>query len=136
MGIAVKSGSLAKGWHFFDIMHMDRRVARIYENGKCTINYKSFMPYNLYLEADDDIDTRVQNLTNFFAWCSSRVLTLDRKHAKEIMNNIGAVQSPTDRERALIAISYGALTLTDVFWVRTKNEKKTDRFSRRFCLSV
>ena len=125
MGIAVKSGALAKGWHFFDIMHMDRRVARIYENGKCTINYKSFMPYNLYLEADDDIDTRVQNLTNFFAWCSSRVLTLDRKHAKEIMNNIGAVQSPTDRERALIAISYGALTLTDVFWVRTKNEKKT-----------
>ena len=125
MGIAVKTGILAKGWGFFDIMHMDRRVARIYENGKCTINYKSFMPYNLYLEANDDIDTRVQNLTNFFAWCSSRVLTLDRKHAKEIMNSIGAVQSPTDRDRAMIAISYRALTLMDVFWVRTKDDKKT-----------
>ena len=125
MGIAVKTGILAKGWGFFDIMHIDRRVARIYENGKCTINYKSFMPYNLYLEANDDIDTRVQNLTNFFAWCSSRVLTLDRKHAKEIMNSIGAVQSPTDRDRAMIAISYRALTLMDVFWVRTKDDKKT-----------
>lgn len=116
---------LAKGWKFFDIMHKDRRVARIYESGKCTINYKSFLPYNLYLEKEDDMDTRVQNLTNFYAWCSSRVLTLDRKYAKEIMNNIGAVQSPTDRERAMIAISYRALSLMDVFWVRTKDDKKT-----------
>ncbi len=116
---------LAKGWKFFDIMHKDRRVARIYESGKCTINYKSFLPYNLYLEKEDDMDTRVQNLTNFYAWCSSRVLPLDRKHAKEIMNNIGAVQSPTDRERAMIAISYRALSLMDVFWVRTKDDKKT-----------
>ena len=125
MSILINRRLLTKGWKFFDIMHKDRRVARIYENGKCTINYRSFMPYNLYLETEDDVDTRVQNLTNFYSWCSSRVLTLDRKHAKEIMNNIGAVQSPTDRERAMIAISYRALSLMDVFWVRTKDDKKT-----------
>ena len=59
-----------------------KRVARIYENGKATVYYKSFMPYNLYLELEDDMDTRVQNLTNFYFWCSSRLLTLDRKYAK------------------------------------------------------
>ena len=125
MSISVNRSILAKGWKFFDIMHKDRRVARIYENGKATINYKSFMPYNLYLETEDDMDNRVQNLTNFYAWCSSRVLTLDRKYAKEIMNNIGAIQSPTDKDRAMIAISYRALTLMDVFWIRTKDDKKT-----------
>ena len=41
---------LAERWKFFDIMHKDRRVARIYENGLATIYYKSFMPYKLYLE--------------------------------------------------------------------------------------
>ena len=125
MSTSVNRSILAKGWKFFDIMHKDRRVARIYENGKATINYKSFMPYNLYLETEDDMDNRVQNLTNFYAWCSSRVLTLDRKYAKEIMNNIGAIQSPTDKDRTMIAISYRALTLMDVFWIRTKDDKKT-----------
>ena len=125
MSISVNTRLLAKGWKYFDIMHKDRRVARIYENGRVTVNFVSFMPYNLYLDTEDDMDTRVQNLTNFYAWCSSRVLTLDRKHAKEIMNNIGAVQSPTDRDRAMIAISYRALSLMDVFWVRTKDDKKT-----------
>ena len=125
MSISVNTRLLAKGWKYLDIMHKDRRVARIYENGKATVSYKSFMPYNLYLEAEDDMDTRVQNLTNFYSWCSSRVLTLDRKHAKEIMNNIGAMQSPTDRDRAMIAISYRALSLMDVFWVKTKDDKKT-----------
>ncbi len=32
-----KVQALSKGWGFLDIMHMDRRVARIYENGRCTI---------------------------------------------------------------------------------------------------
>ena len=98
MSISVNTRILTKGWGFFDIMHKDRRVARIYENGRAVINYKSFMPYNLYLESEDDMDTRVQNLTNFYFWCSSRLLTLDRKYAKEIMNNIGAMP-PTANSR-------------------------------------
>ncbi|MBQ7291103.1 MAG: hypothetical protein IJW76_05205 [Clostridia bacterium] len=125
MSLKINRQLLAKGWKYFDIMHKDRRVARIYENGKCTINFPSFMPYNLYFEKDDSIDTCVQNLNNFYYWCSSRILTLDRKYAKEIMNSIGAIQAYTDRERAVIAISYRALSLLDVYWVRTKDDKKT-----------
>ncbi len=116
---------LAKGWKFFDLMHKDRRVARIYETGMCTINYPSFMPYNLYLEKGSDFDTCISNLNNFYYWCASRVLTLDRKYAKEILNSIGAIQVYTDRERAAIAISYRALSLMDVYWVRAKGDSKT-----------
>lgn len=123
MSISVNREKMKKGWKFFDIMHKDRRVARIYEDGRCTISYPSFMPYNLYLEKSDDFDSRVNNLNNFYYWCSSRVLTLDRKYAKEILNAIGANQATTDKDRAMIAVSYHGLTMTDVFWIRAAKEK-------------
>lgn len=107
----------------YEIMHKDRKVARIDEKGYCKIYYKSFMPYNLYLEEEDDIDSLVNNITNFNYWCATRVLTLDRQYAKEILNSIGMLQAVTDRERARIALSYRCASLTDVFWVRRKDEK-------------
>ncbi len=116
---------MAKGWKYFDLMHKERHVARIYETGRCTIKFPSFMPYNLYLEKGKDFDICVNNLNNFYYWCASRVLTLDRKYAKEILNSIGAIQVYTDRERAAIAISYRALSLMDVYWIRAKGDKKT-----------
>ena len=125
MGIGVKADLMQKGWKFFDIMHKNRQVARIYENGKCTIYYPSFMPYNLYFEKSNDFDSRVNNLNNFYYWCASRVLTLDRKYAKEILRVIGAKQAVTDKDRALIAVSYHGLTLTDVFWIRRAKEQIT-----------
>ena len=38
---------------------MDRKVASVNETGKCKIYFKSFMPYNLYLEEQEDIDILV-----------------------------------------------------------------------------
>lgn len=116
---------LVKGWEFFDIMHKNRRVARINENGTCKIYFNTFMPYNLYFEEENDTDSCINNLTNFYYWCASRILTLDRKYAKEILNSIGAMQAVTDRERAAIAVSYRALSLMDVYWVRAKNDTKS-----------
>ncbi|MCC8104868.1 MAG: hypothetical protein LIO99_02460 [Clostridiales bacterium] len=107
----------------YDIMHMDRRVACIDSAGRCRIFYKSFLPYNLYLDDEnEEIDTLVGNLTNFYYWCAARVLTLDRKYAKEILNSIGMRQAVTDRERAEIALSYRCASLTDVFWVKLSDE--------------
>ncbi len=80
------------------------------------------MPYDLYLEEDTDIDTLVNNVTNFYHWCASRVLTLDRQYAKEIMNCIGAAQANTDKERAMISIAYHCVSLIDVYWVKKENE--------------
>ena len=87
MSISVNYAVLAKGWERFTIMHKDRKVAAIREDGTCTIYAPSFMPCNLYLVEADDLDTRLNNLNNFYYWCSSRVLTLDRRFAKEILSS-------------------------------------------------
>ena len=107
----------------YEIMHKNRKAARIDTAGHCRIFFQSFMPYNLYLEESDDIDTLVNNITNFHYWCASRVLTLDRKYAKEILSSAGMPQAATDRERARIALSYRCASLTDVFWVKEQGEK-------------
>ena len=129
MSFTVDTAVMKKGWKRFSVMHMDRKVASIREDGTCTVYFPSFMPYNLWLEPTqpEDLDTRLNNLNNFYYWCSSRVLTLDRKYAKEILNSIGAKQAVTDRDRAMIALSYHALSLTDVYWI--KSDRENVRFS-------
>ena len=123
MSLVFNNNALNKGWKRYCIMHKNRRVASVREDGTCTVYFKSFLPFNLWLEEGNDMNVRLNNLNNFYYWCASRVLTLDRKYAKEIMNAIGAKQAATDRDRALIAISYHALSLTDVYWIATNNEK-------------
>lgn len=122
MSIAVNLAVLAKGWGRFTVMHKDRKVASIREDGTCTIYAPSFMPYNLYLEETGDLEKRLNNLNNFYYWCSSRVLPPDRKYAKEILNSIGARQTATDRDCAAIAISFHGLSLTDVYWIKFNQE--------------
>ncbi len=125
MSIQINNNVLSKGWKRFTIMHKDRKVASVREDGSCTIYSQRFMPYNLYLETTEasDLDTRLNNRENFYHWCASRILTLDRKYAKEILNSIGAKQAVTDKERAKIAISYHGLSLTDVYWIKLDHEK-------------
>lgn len=110
----------------YELMHGERKVVQIDTQGHCEIYEKTFLPYNLYLEeTEEDIDTLVNNVTNFYYWCATRILTLDRQYAKEILNSIGTVQAVTDRERAQIALSYHCLSLTDVYWVRKQQEQIT-----------
>ena len=108
----------------YAIMHQNRHVATIRGDGSCTVYYPQFMPCNLYFEraGAGDMEARLNNLANFRLWCASRVLTLDRKYAKEIMNSLGLKQAVTDRDRAEIAIAYHALCLTDVYWIRQLRE--------------
>jgi hypothetical protein len=109
----------------YEIMHMEKVVARISTTGKVEILNKKFMPYDLYLEKEEhemDIDTLINNLDNFYHWCASRVLSLDRIYAKELLNSIGVAQAITDKERAKISLSYHCVSLTDVFWIRTQEE--------------
>ncbi len=110
----------------YEIMHGDRRVARVDSQGHCKIYFKTFLPFSLYLEeTEDDIDTLVNNVTNFQHWCAGRILTLDRQYAKAILNSIGASQAFTDKERAEIALTYRCLSLTDIYWIRHRREKIT-----------
>ena len=112
------------GWAY-EIMHLERPVAVIDSDGICRIAEPGFLPYNLYLEEEEDISARINNLSNFYYWCATRVLTLDRVYAKEVLNAIGATQAVTDKDRAQIALSYHCVTLTDVFWTRKKGEAAT-----------
>ena len=116
---------MAERFRRYTVMHGENKVASIRSDGSCTIYSHRKMPYNLYLEKCEanDIDTKLNNLVNFYYWCSSRMLSLDRKYAKEILNSLGKKQAVTDRERAEIAISYHALSLTDIFWVKCDREK-------------
>lgn len=107
----------------YEIVHLDKLVASITTSGICEIFEIDFMPYNLYLEEDSDLDTLVNNITNFYYWCASRILTLDRKYAKEILNSLGLAQAITDKERANIALAYRCVSLTDVYWVRRHGEQ-------------
>jgi len=113
-----------KEWQEYHIMHGNQKVASICRNGECKVYLADRMPYNLYLEqnTEADIDSLIQNLDNFYHWCASRVLTLDREYAKEILNSIGASQSPTDKDRAQIALSYHCLSLMDIYWTKESCE--------------
>ena len=81
----------------YEIMHMEKVVATISTVGRVTLHNEKFLPYDLYLEIEEDIDTLLNNLNNFYHWCASRVLSLDRKYAKEILNSIGVSQAVTER---------------------------------------
>lgn len=111
----------------YEIMHMDRVVAKFSTNGKVKILDERFLPYDLYFEEEDedDIDILMNNVVNFQHWCASRVLSLNRKYAKELLNSIGVMQAITDRDRANIALSYHCVSLTDVYWVRKESETVT-----------
>lgn len=107
----------------YEVMHGERKVARIDTQGHCFIYEKDYMPYNLYLDDEaEDIDALVDNVTNFNYWCATRILTLDRQYAKEILNSIGASQAVTDKERAQISLSYRCVSLTDIFWIKKEDE--------------
>lgn len=106
----------------YEIMHGEKRVAEINTRGEAAIWDEKFLPYDLYLECERDLDTLINNITNFNHWCASRVLSLDRKFAKEILNSIGMAQAVTDQDRAKISLSYHCVSLTDIYWVKEKNE--------------
>lgn len=109
----------------FEIMHKDSVVAAISTRGEVEIYNLQLLPYDLYLQEWDDYDTHRDNVTNFQHWCASRMLSLDRTHAKAILNAIGALQSPTDADRANIALSCHCVSLTDVYWVRERGDNVT-----------
>lgn len=108
----------------YEIMHMEKVVASISKHGIAKIFNEQFMPYDLYLEdiSNPSIETRMNNLNNFNHWCASRVLSIDRKFAKEILNSIGVSQATTDQDRANISLSYHCVSLIDVFWVKKQSD--------------
>lgn len=106
----------------YELMHMDKVVATVSTLGQARICNAQFLPYDIYLEESSDFDELLNNLANFYHWCASRVLSLDRTYAKQIMNSLGVPQAVTDLDRAQISLSYHCVSLNDVYWVRREGE--------------
>ena len=106
----------------YEIMHIDKLVAAVSTLGQAKIYEERFLPYDIYLEESNEFDDLANNLSNFYHWCASRVLSLDRTYAKQIMNSLGVSQAVTDRDRAQISLSYHCVSLNDVYWVRSVGE--------------
>ena len=99
----------------YELMHMDKVVAIASTLGQAKIFNEQFLPYDIYLEESNDFDDLVNNLSNFYHWCASHILSLDRTYAKQIMNSLGVPQAVTDRDCAQISLSYHCASLNDVY---------------------
>ncbi len=104
-------------------MYKNEQICQInIKTGAVTIFNSKKIPYSLYLESTDNFDDRINNLMNFHHWCASRVLSLDREYAKEILNSCALSQGKTDKEKSETAWKYKCLSLQDSYW--TKDEKE------------
>lgn len=109
-----------RGWilMLYKLMCKDRCVYTLDRDTlKATIECPELMPVNLGVIPG-------QELQCFQDWCATRVLPLDRKYAKRILNALGLPQSSTAAEKAKIALSYYAVSLQDCYWVCTDKSTK------------
>ena len=84
----------------YELMHGEKVVADIGTNGVCTVLDRAFLPFSIYLEdtaENDDLDIRMDNLTNFYYWCATRVLTLDRVYSAFFQPGIALFFQPDTR---------------------------------------
>lgn len=108
------------------VMMKNKAVCKISRNSGDTIIYDDkLMPYDLYLDRGSHADKQ-NNIVTFNWWCAHRILSLDREHAKVILNACGIRQATTDIDRADIALKYKCLSLKDFYWV--KNESDTSKW--------
>ena len=71
----------------YELMHGEKGSSRHWDERSMHSFGQGVSALSIYLEdtaENDDLDIRMDNLTNFYYWCATRVLTLDRVYAKEI----------------------------------------------------
>lgn len=129
MGNLVKLPAFGKKEQWsYDLMYQNMLIGTIAANG--VVDLRGKLPYDLYLEeCENDFDTRLMNLDNFRTWCANRVLTLDREHAKQILNACALSQATSEKERCKVALTYNCLSLRDSYWIRKNKEEQWDRLN-------
>lgn len=106
----------------FTVLCQNKEIFKI-DRKTGAVKIKGPLPFGLFLEETDEIDGRVNNRANFEHWCATRILTLDRMYAKEILNQYGLKQAITDADRADIAIATKGLSLNDSYWINPGNKE-------------
>lgn len=108
-------------------MFKDKPVCKIdSETGEFQIFSADFMPLNLFLENfHGTIAEKISNINAFDHWCADRVLSLDRRYAKKILNELGLSQAQTTSEKAKVSRAYHSLSLQDAYWTKSEKENVT-----------
>ena len=106
----------------YEIMFKERSLCTYDDGNGAVLAGGERLPFGLYLEKSDEFDDRVNNKFNFTSWCSDRIIPMDRKYAREILNFYGFSRKNSIEERAKIGIATRCLSLTDGFWVRKQGE--------------
>ena len=76
------------------------------DTGDFSVLAEPFMPYNLYLTAESgSMQEKIANINAIHHWCADRVLSLDRRYAKQILNELGLPQSQNDSVKAKISLA-------------------------------
>lgn len=107
------------------------------ETGDIFIFNQALMPLNLSLsDFHGTIKERISNINSFDAWCADRVLSIDRRYAKRMLNELGLTQSQSTEDKARISRLYRCLSLQDSYWVKKEDEnvswKDVNLFSNSF----
>lgn len=108
-----------------EVFYKNFKVFSIDGGGKVELANPDLMPMEIYLETDDDIESRTNNIVNFNTWCSERIIPLDRKYAKELLAYYGYDNPLSLSMRAEIGIATRCLSINDCFWVKKSDEKLT-----------
>ena len=107
------------GSNVYVIMFYDEEVCTIdIESGAVELYKESLMPFGLYVTCSNEVQDCVNNIANFNSWCSSRLLSSERRYAKEILKTCGVTQIEGDRARAFVALKYSCTSLRDAYWVK------------------
>ncbi len=107
-----------------ELMCKNKSIAKLdRETGIAHVKSPELMPLNLdFRETCHSLSDNLHNLQAFDNWCADRVISIDRKYAKQILNTLGLSQSQSIADKAEIARSYRCLSLQDAFWIRSIHE--------------
>ena len=112
------------------LMFKDERILWIENsiNGEVKVFNECKLPMklrgNLYSEVKIE-DNSLKEAVRLFGhnravitnWLSSRVLSIDREHAKKILNVYGFSQVQTDEVKAKISLTCRGISVLDCYWI-------------------
>lgn len=99
----------------FDI---DRNIYHVFNERMLPYGLRYiFKEYDACMSDDEKIAIRTNNHIQFIHFLAGRMLNIERENAKKILNAYHLSQDQTDYNKACIAISCRAVSMTDCYWI-------------------
>jgi hypothetical protein len=104
----------------FDI---DRNIYHILDEQMLPYGLRNvFIQYDINMSDEEKIAVRTNNHVKFIHFLAGRMLTIERENAKKILNAYHLSQDQTDYNKACIAISCRAVSMTDCYWINNEQD--------------